>query len=130
MIWNRLASFASVGVFATLVHSAILVVVTSIGHATWIANPLGFLGGFLVSFTLQQRLTFRDRLAGSVLTQQAGILIFMINLILSAVLAPLSGRFLIVLPLLPALVNYCLYFSLSGMPRFRRKPERQHQARV
>jgi putative flippase GtrA len=123
-IWNRLASFISVGVFATLVHASILVVITGSGHAAWIANPLGFLGGFLASFTLQQRLTFRDRLAGSVLTPQAGILIFMVNLVLSAVIAPLSGRFLIMLPLLPALVNYCLYFSLSGMPRFRRKPGR------
>lgn len=126
MILNRLASFASVGVLATLVHAGILLAITGKGHAAWIANPLGFLGGFLVSFTLQQRLTFRDRLAGSVLSHQAGILVFAINLIMSAAIARLSGGFLIMLPLLPAVVNYTLYYYLSGKPRFRRKLKSPH----
>lgn len=90
-----------------------------------LANTGGFLLGFLVSFTLQQRFTFQDRLQGARLSVLAGVLMFMVNLALSYGLgALLPATLRIGLPLMPAAINYLLYNRMSSMAVFLARPHR------
>lgn len=117
---RRLGSYSLVGVFATAVHGFALFLLAGLAFPAALANTAGYLAGFMVSFTLQQRYTFQDKLSGSTLTVLAGVLIFAANLLLSYVMGWLvPGPLRIVLPLTPALVNYVLYDRMSSMRVFR-----------
>lgn len=120
MIIKRLAVFSSVGFLATGIHAFALWMLLSLGYSLWISNALGFLCAFLVSFVLQQRFTFRDRLRGKALSSRAGSIIFIANLLLSLMLAAAQTPLYFLLPLMPAVINFLMYYWLSGMPQFRR----------
>ena len=123
----RLGSYSLVGVLATAVHGMSLLLLAEAMLPAAIANTGGFLLGFLVSFTLQQRFTFQDRLQGARLSVLAGVLMFTANLALSygvGALVPAALR--IGLPLMPAVINYLLYNSMSSMELFRARPRRPH----
>ena len=80
------------------------------------ANPLAFSLAFFVSFFLQQRVTFSDRLHGKKLNGFAALIIFMANIILSGLLGLFADlRYSFLLPLAPAAVNYSFYYIFSGV---------------
>jgi putative flippase GtrA len=121
----RLGSYSLVGVLATAVHGISLLILSEAMLPTALANTGGFLLGFLVSFTLQQRFTFQDRLQGARLSVLAGVLMFTVNLSLSyAFGALLPAALRIGLPLMPAAINFLLYNRMSSMAVFLATPHR------
>lgn len=120
---SRLSRFISVGVISTLLHYFILAFLIWMSFELWVSNLLAFSAAFVFSFSCQQRYTFADRLGkNSSLNQRAAVLIFVLNLILSGVSAQLASKELIVvLPLLPAVVNYFAYYLMSGLQLFKKK---------
>jgi putative flippase GtrA len=70
---GQIIRFGITGVLASLVHLAGLYILTEyVGLWYLLSTTLGFLMGFVVSFTLQKFWTFRDR-ATSAIRAQAGI---------------------------------------------------------
>lgn len=118
---HRLARFGSVGVVATLVHSAILLLLQAgLGRSAGEANLAGFLVAFVVSMAGQQRFTFQDRLQGRRLNSLGLLILFLINAAAAFSLGSIArGGWLVMLPLLPAVINYLLLHLFSGHPRFR-----------
>ena len=121
LIW-RLFSFTGVGFIATAAHSISLVGLSLISLPISTANAISFTAGFIVSFGLQQKYTFKDRLAGSKLSRLAGCILFSINLGASALLGEFLGKDrAFILPLAPAVINYVLYYNMTGAYKFKRK---------
>ncbi|KEF41184.1 MAG: hypothetical protein ER33_12855 [Cyanobium sp. CACIAM 14] len=84
------------------------------------ANLLSFLIAFAFSFKAQQVFTFKDRLGTQQLNLSALILIFLFNAGAALTLgALLQGRSRLLLPLLPAAINYVLFYVTSGLALFR-----------
>lgn len=118
---HRLTRFCSVGVIATLVHAGILTLLQAgfnLGRAE--ANLIGFVVAFIVSMAGQQRFTFNDRLQGKHLNALGLLILFVINAAAAFGLGSLAkGGLVIVLPLVPALINYVLLYVFSGNSLFR-----------
>lgn len=119
MTIRRLILFSFVGLFATVVHASASWNLLRFGHPLWISNAVGFLCAFLVSFVLQQRFTFGDRLRGKTLSSRDGLAIFAINLFFSLIFSTIRTPLSFLLPLMPAMVNFVMYYWLSGLPQFR-----------
>lgn len=120
LLRHRLVRFGSVGVLATLVHSAVLALLITLGSGRAEANLIGFLVAFAVSVSGQQRFTFNDRLQGKRLNAFGVLILFVVNAAAAFALgSKASGGLVVLLPLLPALINYLLLHLLSGDPRFR-----------
>lgn len=117
---RRLALYSAVGALSTSIHYAILYFLLSKGVVVWLANGLGFLGGFVASFTFQQKYTFNDRLEGYALNHKAGITIFVINLAANGIIGQLASKALIMLPLFPAAINFSLFYCMTGLRYFRK----------
>lgn len=119
---KRLSRFASIGLLSTLVHYLSLGFFVFINLDLWISNLLAFSLAFMLSFTWQQRYTFGDRIGpNSQLNQKALILLFLVNLTFSGISAKLVGaQFAYGLPLLPAILNYFLYYMSTGLQLFKR----------
>lgn len=101
---------------STFTHYACLYLIIFLGTKVWIANALAFSLAFLVSFVLQQQVTFSDRLQGKRLNGFAALIIFVANIFLSGVLGLLADlRYSFLLPLTPAAVNYSFYYIFSGL---------------
>lgn len=117
---HRLARFASVGVVATVVHSGVLALLISTGLSRSAANLFAFLVAFGVSISCQQRFSFRDRLAGQRLNSLGLLILFLINAAAAFGLGSLAqGPLVLLLPLLPAAINYVLLHAFSGNPAFK-----------
>ncbi len=110
-----------VGLVATAIHSACLFSLysfTALGGG--IANLISFLIAFAFSFKVQQAFTFKDRLGSQQLNLAALTLIFFFNAGAALTLGSLlQGRLRALLPLLPAAINYVLFYVTSGMTLFR-----------
>jgi putative flippase GtrA len=118
---HRLARFGSVGVVATLVHASLLaLLLLGLERSRGEANLIAFLAAFAVSMLGQQRYTFQDRLQGRRINSLGLLILFLINASAAFGLGSLArGGLLLLLPLLPALINYVLLYVFSGNPRFR-----------
>ena len=91
---------------------------TSLGGG--VANLLSFVIAFAFSFKAQQAFTFRDRLGTQQLNALALIVIFIFNLGAAGALGSmLEGKYRALLPLVPAAINYGLFYLTSGLPLFR-----------
>jgi putative flippase GtrA len=118
---NRLTRFLSVGVIATLVHAGILALLqTGLGLPRGEANLIGFVVAFIFSMAGQQRFTFNDRLQGKHLNAFGLLILFVVNATAAFGLGSLAkGGLVILLPLLPAVINYVLLYMFSGNSLFR-----------
>ncbi|MFZ9753147.1 MAG: GtrA family protein [Cyanobium sp.] len=117
---HRLARFGSVGVVATLVHASLLALLLGLQRSQGEANLIAFLAAFAVSMLGQQRYTFQDRLQGRRINSLGLLILFLINASAAFGLGSLArGGLLLLLPLLPALINYVLLYVFSGNSRFR-----------
>jgi putative flippase GtrA len=121
MLQHRLARFGIVGIAATLVHATTLILLKTLFQlGTGPANLLGFLVSFTVSMYGQQRFTFKDRLQGKTLNGFGICILFLINALAALGLGSATkGNWLILLPLVPALINYVLLYIFSGSRHFR-----------
>ena len=115
----RILRFGLVGVFATVVHYGCLFVF-AFYLPLWLANSLAFTISFFVSFVFQQRYTFLDRLgSNNHLNFNAGLLIFSLNVISAAIAGLLiKGKYALFLPLMPSVINYCLFYYLPRLKIF------------
>jgi len=118
---RRLAMFCSVGVIATLVHAGVLTLMEagfSLPRAN--ANLIGFVVAFSLSMAGQQRFTFSDRLQGKHLNALGLLILFMVNALAALGLGSVAkDGLVIILPLLPAMINYVLLYLFSGNSLFR-----------
>ncbi len=123
---HRLARFGSVGLMATVVHASVLALLQAgFGRSRAEANLIGFLVAFAVSLIGQQRFTFNDRLQGRRLNSLGVLILFLINAAAAFGLGQVvQGGFVVLLPLLPALINYCLLYIFSGSRIFTRHSKR------
>ncbi|MFO0017585.1 MAG: GtrA family protein [Synechococcaceae cyanobacterium] len=119
---SRLLRFSLVGILSTLLHGLCLVLLGTITSLPGgVANGLSFVIAFCFSIQAQQYFTFRDRLGDQQLNSTAIVVLFGINASLAVGLEALAvGFWRLLLPLVPAAVNYCMLYLLSGLPRFRR----------
>ena len=118
---RRLTRFCSIGVIATLVHAGMLSLL-QMGFALprAEANLIGFLVAFIFSMTGQQRFTFNDRLQGKHLNALGLLILLVVNAAAAFWLGSLAkGGLVLVLPLLPAAINYVLLYFFSGNSLFR-----------
>lgn len=108
------------GAVATLVHSGLLgTLQLAFDRPRQEANLIGFLVAFAVSMTGQQRFTFQDRLEGRRLNGLGLLILFLINAAAAFWLGMVAkGWMVLVLPLLPALINYILLYAFSGSRTF------------
>lgn len=84
------------------------------------ANLMSFVIAFCFSFKAQQVFTFKDRLGKQTLNPLALTIIFVFNLGAAAALGSmLEGLYRALLPLVPAAINYGLFYVTSGLPMFR-----------
>jgi putative flippase GtrA len=106
---------------ATLVHASLLaLLLLGLERSRGEANLIAFLAAFAVSMLGQQRYTFQDRLQGRRINSLGLLILFLINASAAFGLGSLArGGLLLLLPLLPALINYVLLYVFSGNPRFR-----------
>lgn len=120
MARQRLARFGGVGVIATLVHSAVLILMqVGLGRSRAEANLVGFLVAFVVSMSGQQRFTFQDRLQGRRLNSLGLLILFAINAGAAYGLGLIAhDGWVVVLPLLPAVINYGLLYLFCGSTTF------------
>lgn len=118
---HRLSRFCSVGVVATLVHAGVLSLLQAgLNLPRSDANLMGFVVAFMVSMAGQQRYTFNDRLQGKRLNAPGLLILFLINATAAFGIGSVAkGGFLILLPVLPAVINYLLLYLFSGSTRFR-----------
>lgn len=118
---GRLSRFISIGIISTLVHYLALGLFLWMNLELWVANLIAFTLAFMFSFSWQQRYTFRDRLGSNFsLNQKAAFVMFSLNLVFSGISGKLVQQpFSFILPLVPAFVNYCSYYYLSGLKLFK-----------
>lgn len=119
---HRLSRFCSVGVIATLVHGGVLSLLQAgLALPRSDANLMAFVVAFVVSMAGQQRFSFNDRLQGKRLSANGLVILFLINAAAAFGLGSVAkGGFVILLPVLPAVINYVLLYLFSGSDRFRR----------
>lgn len=118
---HRIARFGAVGIASTAVHAAILTTLKiGLQIGTGPANLVGFLAAFGVSMYGQQRFTFNDRLQGQRLNTFGLTILFLINASAALLLGHLAkAGWVVLLPILPAVINYLLLYTFSGSPIFR-----------
>ena len=121
MLQHRLARFGIVGIVATLVHATTLIILKTLYQlGTGPANLLGFVVSFTVSMYGQQRFTFKDRLQGKTLNGFGLFILFLINALAALGLGSTTkGGWIVLLPLLPAAINYLLLYIFSRSRYFR-----------
>ncbi|MCS5691570.1 GtrA family protein [Cyanobium sp. FGCU-6] len=119
---HRLSRFCSVGVIATLIHAGILSLLQAgFDLPRPDANLMAFVVAFVVSMAGQQRFTFNDRLRGKRLNANGLVILFLVNATAAFGLGSVArGGSVILLPVLPAVINYVLLYLFSGSSRFRR----------
>ena len=118
----RIARFGVVGIISTAVHAAILTTL-KIGFqiGTGPANLAGFLVAFGVSMVGQQRFTFNDRLQGQRINNVGLMILFLINALAALLLGHMAkAGWVVILPILPAVINYLLLYIFTGSTLFRR----------
>ena len=118
---HRIARFGAVGIASTAVHAAILTTLKiGLQIGTGPANLVGFLAAFGVSMYGQQRFTFNDRLQGQRINTFGLTILFLINASAALLLGHLAkAAWVVLLPILPAVINYLLLYTFSGSPIFR-----------
>jgi putative flippase GtrA len=118
---HRIARFGAVGIASTAVHAAILTTLKiGLQIGTGPANLVGFLAAFGVSMYGQQRFTFNDRLQGQSINTFGLTILFLINASAALLLGHLAkAGWVMLLPILPAVINYLLLYTFSGSPIFR-----------
>ena len=118
---HRIARFGAVGIASTAVHAAILTTLKiGLQIGTGPANLVGFLAAFGVSMYGQQRFTFNDRLQGQRINTFGLTILFLINASAALLLGHLAkAGWVVLLPILPAVINYLLLYTFSGSPIFR-----------
>ncbi|MFO0118684.1 MAG: GtrA family protein [Cyanobium sp.] len=118
---HRFARFSAVGIASTAVHAAILTTLKiGLQIGTGPANLLGFLAAFGVSMYGQQRFTFNDRLQGQRINTVGLAILFLINALAALLLGQIAkAGWVIMLPILPAVINYLLLYLFSGSAPFR-----------
>ena len=118
---HRIARFGAVGIASTAVHAAILTTLKiGLQIGTGPANLLGFLAAFGVSMYGQQRFTFNDRLQGQRINTVGLAILFLINALAALLLGQIAkAGWVIMLPILPAVINYLLLYLFSGSAPFR-----------
>ena len=118
---HRIARFGAVGIVSTAVHAAILTTLKIGLHiGTGPANLVGFLVAFGVSMYGQQRYTFNDRLQGQRINTVGLTILFLINALAALLLGHLAkAGWVVLLPILPAVINYLLLYTFSGSSLFR-----------
>jgi putative flippase GtrA len=118
---HRIARFGAVGIASTAVHAAILTTLKiGLQIGTGPANLVGFLAAFGVSMYGQQRFTFNDRLQGQRINTFGLTILFLINASAALLLGHLAkAEWVVLLPILPAVINYLLLYMFSGSPLFR-----------
>ena len=118
---HRIARFGAVGVASTAVHAAILTTLKiGLQLGTGPANLVGFLAAFGVSMYGQQRFTFNDRLKGQRINTVGLAILFLINALAALLLGQIAkAGWVVLLPILPAVINYLLLYIFSGSPIFR-----------
>jgi hypothetical protein len=68
----------------------------------------------------QQRFTFNDRLQGQRINTFGLTILFLINASAALLLGHLAkAGWVVLLPILPAVINYLLLYTFSGSPIFR-----------
>jgi putative flippase GtrA len=118
---HRIARFGAVGIVSTAVHAAILTTLKiGLQIGTGPANLVGFLVAFAVSMYGQQRYTFNDRLQGQRINTVGLTILFLINALAALLLGHLAkAGWVVLLPILPAVINYLLLYTFSGSSLFR-----------
>jgi len=118
----RLLRFGSVGLVSTAIHALCLLLLSSLTTlGGGLANVVSFMIAFAFSFKAQQVFTFRDRLGKQQLNLMAMATFFIFNVAAAMTLGIfLHGTSRALLPLIPAAINYILFYVTSGLPRFRR----------
>ena len=118
---HRIARFGAVGIASTAVHAAILTTLKiGLQIGTGPANLVGFLAAFCVSMYGQQRFTFNDRLQGQRINTFGLTILFLINASAALLLGHLAkAGWVVLLPILPAVINYLLLYTFSGSSLFR-----------
>ena len=118
---HRIARFGAVGIASTAVHAAILTTLKiGLQIGTGPANLVGFLAAFGVSMYGQQRFTFNDRLQGQRINTVGLAILFLINALAALLLGQIAqAGWVVLLPILPAVINYFLLYIFSGSPIFR-----------
>jgi len=118
---HRIARFGAVGIASTAVHAAILTTLKiGLQIGTGPANLVGFLAAFGVSMYGQQRFTFNDRLQGQRINTVGLAILFLINALAALLLGQIAkAGWVIMLPILPAVINYLLLYLFSGSAPFR-----------
>jgi putative flippase GtrA len=126
MLRLRLVRFGIVGVAATLVHGLVLFALSSVLRLdSGLSNLLGFITAFVLSVNAQQAFTFADRLDSQRLNARAVSILFAINAVAAFYLGgALQGWAAVVLPLVPAGINYVLYYLFSGRSSFKSQSDR------
>ena len=119
---HRIARFGAVGIVATTVHAATLAILkVGLQIGTGPANLIGFLVAFSVSMVGQQRFTFSDRLQGQRINTIGLTILFLINALAALLLGHLAkAGWVVILPIVPAVINYVLLYMFSGSAIFRR----------
>jgi putative flippase GtrA len=118
---HRIARFGAVGIVSTAVHAAILIILkVGLQLSTGPANLIGFLVAFSVSMAGQQRFTFSDRLQGQRINTIGLTILFLINALAALLLGRLAtAGWVVMLPILPAVINYALLYIFTGSAIFR-----------
>jgi putative flippase GtrA len=118
---HRIARFGAVGIVSTAVHAAILTTLKiGLQIGTGPANLVGFLVAFGVSMYGQQRYTFNDRLQGQRINTVGLTILFLINALAALLLGHLAkAGWVVLLPIMPAVINYLLLYTFSGSSLFR-----------
>ncbi len=119
---KRIVKFGMVGVLSTLIHLGVLLLCLRMNIVqTGLANVCAFVTAFVFSTTLQQRYTFADRFDGQSLKKRSVLVLFLLNATLAYLLGALTkGPSLLLLPFVPAVLNYTILHVFSGHPRFKR----------
>jgi len=119
---QRIARFGAVGILATAVHAAILTALKLGLHiSTGSANLISFIVAFAVSMYGQQRFTFNDRLQGQRINNFGLSILFLINASAALLLGHLAkAGWVVMLPILPAVINYLLLYAFTGSTLLRR----------
>jgi len=118
---HRIARFGAVGIVSTTVHAAILSSLKiGLQIGTGPANLVVFLVAFAVSMYGQQRYTFNERLQGQRINTVGLTILFLINALAALLLGHLAkAGWVVLLPILPAVINYLLLYTFSGSSLFR-----------
>ena len=119
---QRIARFGAVGILATGVHAAILTALKiGLQVSTGPANLISFIVAFGVSMYGQQRFTFNDRLQGQRINNFGLSILFLINASAALLLGHLAkAGWVVLLPILPAVINYLLLYVFTGSTLLRR----------